>query len=273
MSPGWLSERLGQQFIIENRPGAGGNIGAEMVARAPADGYTLLFVTATNAMNATLYEDLKFNFIRDIAAVATINRVPLVMVVNPSVPANTVPGFIAHARANPGKIDMASGGNGTTGHVGGELFKMMASVNMVHVPYRGEAPALTDLLGGQVQVMFPTLPASIEYIRAGKLRPLALTTATRSDALLDISTVGEFVPGYEASSWYGMGAPRNTPAEIINKLNKESNLILADPKMKERLADLGTEVLGGSRADFAKLIADETEKWGKVIRAAHIKAE
>jgi tripartite-type tricarboxylate transporter receptor subunit TctC len=257
----WLSERLGQQFIIENRPGAGGNIGAEMVARAPADGYTLLFVTATNAMNATLYEDLKFNFICDIVAVATINRVPLVMVVNLTVPANTVPGFIAHARANPGKIDMASGGNGTTGHVGGELFKMMASVNMVHVPYRGEAPALTDLLGGQVQVMFPTLPASIEYIRAGKLRPLAVTTATRSDALLDISTVREFVPGYEASSWYGIGAPRNTPAEIIDKLNKESNLILADPKMKERLTDLGTEVLGGSRADFAKLIADETGKW------------
>jgi tripartite-type tricarboxylate transporter receptor subunit TctC len=269
----WLSERLGQQFIVENRAGAGGNIGAETVARAPADGYTLLFVTATNAMNVTLYEQLNFNFIRDIAAVATIDRVPLVMVVNPLVPAKTVPGFIAYAKGNPGKIDMASGGNGTTGHVGGELFKMMASVNIVHVPYRGEAPALTDLLGGQVQVMFPTLPASIEYIRAGKLRPLSVTTATRSDALPEISTVGEFLPGYEASSWYGVGAPKATPPEIIEKLNKEINAALADPNFRRQIAQLGSMVLPGSPADFGKLIAGETEKWGKVIRAANIKAE
>ena len=228
---------------------------------------------APNAINATLYDKLNFNFIRDIAPVAGIIREPNVMVVNPSVPAKTVPEFIAYAKANPGKINMASAGNGSPSHVAGELFKMMAGVNMVHVPYRGAAPALTDLLGGQVQVMFATMPSSIEYIRAGKLRALAVTTATRSEALPDIPTVGEFVPGYEASAWFGVGAPKNTPAEIVDKLNKEINAGLADPKIKARLADLGGTVLAGSPADFGKLIADETEKWGKVIRAANIKAE
>ena len=226
-----------------------------------------------NAINATLYDKLNFNFIRDIAPVAGIIRVPNVMVVNPSVPAKTVPEFIAYAKANPGKINMASAGIGTAPHVSGELFKMMTGVDMVHVPYRGGAPALTDLLGGQVQVMFATMPASIEYIRAGKLRALAVTTATRSEALPDIPTVGEFVPGYEASAWYGIGAPKNTPAEIIDKLNKEINAGLADPKMKARLADLGGTVLAGSPADFGKLIADETEKWAKVIKFAGIKPE
>ena len=229
--------------------------------------------TPANAINATLYDKLNFNFIRDIAPVASIIRVPYVMVVNPSVPAKTVPEFIAYAKANPGKINMASAGIGTAPHVAGELFKMMAGVDMVHVPYRGAAPALTDLLGGQVQVMFDAMAASIEHIRAGKLRALAVTTATRSEALPDIPTVGDFVPGYEASGWFGVGAPKNTPAEIIDKLNKEINAGLADPKIKARLADLGGTVLAGSPADFGKLIADETEKWGKVIRAANIKAE
>ena len=269
----WLSERLGQPFIVENRPGAGGNIGAEVVVRAAADSYTLLVIAANNYINTTLYEKLNFNFIRDIAPVASIIRIPLVMEVNSTVPANTVPEFIAYAKANPGKINMASAGNGTASHVAGELFKMMTGVDLVHVPYRGEPPALTDLLGGQVQVLFGTMPASIEYIKAGKLRPLAATTATRSDALPDLPTVGEFVPGYEASSSLGFGAPKNTPAEIIDKLNKEINTALADPKMKSRLADLGGAVLAGSPADFGKLIADETEKWAKVVKFAGIKAE
>jgi tripartite-type tricarboxylate transporter receptor subunit TctC len=269
----WLSERLGQQFLIENRPGAGTNIATEVVVRAPADGYTLLLAASPAAINATLYDKLNFNFIRDIAPVAGIMRVPNVMVVNPSVPAKTIPEFIAYAKANPGKINMASGGVGGPSHVSGELFNMMAGVNMIHVPYRGVAPALTDLLGGQVQVTFATMPSSIEYIRAGKVRALAVTTATRSEALPDIPTVTDFVPGYEASAWYGIGAPRNTPVEVIDKLNREINAGLADPRMKSRLADLGGTVLAGSPADFGKLIADETEKWGNVIRALNIKAD
>jgi tripartite-type tricarboxylate transporter receptor subunit TctC len=262
----WLTERLGQPFLIENRPGGGGNIGTEAVVRAPADGYTLLLVGPPHAINATLYEKLNFNFIRDIAPVAGIMSVANVMVVNPSVPAKAVPEFITYTKANPGKINMASSGNGSSAHVAGELFKMMTGVDMVHVPYRGNAPALTDLLGGQVQVYFVTTPASIEYIRAGTLRPLAVTTATRSDALPDVPTVSEFVPGYEASAWYGVGAPKNTPAEIIDRLNKEINAGLADPKMKVRLAELGGTVLPGSPADFGRLIAEETEKWAKVVK-------
>ena len=269
----WLSERLGQPFVIENRPGAGSNIGTEAVVGAPADGYTLLLVGSSSTINATLYDKLKFNFIRDIAPVASIIRQPNVMLVNPSVPAKTVPEFIAYAKANPGKINMASAGNGSSSHVFGELFKMMAGVNIVHVPYRGGAPALTDLLAGQVQVTFVPVPASIEYVRAGKLRALAVTTTTRSDALPNIPTVGDFVRGYEASGFVGLGAPKNTPAEIIEKLNKEINAALADPKIKARLADLGGTVLPGSPAEFGKLVADETEKWGKVIRAANIKAQ
>jgi tripartite-type tricarboxylate transporter receptor subunit TctC len=269
----WLSERLGQQFVIENRPGAAGNIAAEAVVRAPADGYTLLLIGPPNAINATLYEKLNFNFIRDIAPVASISREPNAMVVNPSVPAKTVPEFITYAKANPGKLSMASGGNGSAGQVAGELFKMMAGVNMVHVPYRGGAPAMTDLLGGQVQVYFGPMPSSIEYIKTGKLRALAVTTATRSEALPDIPTVGDFVPGYEASSVFGVGAPRNTPAEIVDKLNKDINAALADPKMKARLADLGGRALPGSPADFGKLIVEETEKWAKVVKFAGIKAD
>ena len=269
----WLSDRLGQPFVIENRPGASGNIGTEAVVNAPPDGYTLLLVNAGNAINATLYEKLKYNFIRDIAPVAGIIRVPLVMQVNPSVSVKTVPEFIAYAKANPGKLNMASAGNGTPQHVSGELFKMMAGVNMTHVPYRGSAPALTDLLGGQVQVVFDTTLASIEYIRAGRLRPLAVTTATRLEALPEIPTVSDFLPGYEASGWYGVGVPKNTPTEIVDKLNKEINAALANPKMKAQLADLGGMVLALSPAEFGKLIADETEKWGKVIRAANIKPE
>jgi tripartite-type tricarboxylate transporter receptor subunit TctC len=269
----WLSERLGQPVVIENRPGAGSNIATEAVVNAPADGYTLLLVAPPHAVNATLYDKLNYNFLRDIAPVAGISREPLVMVVNPSVPVKTVPEFIARAKANPGKLNMASSGIGTSVHVSGELFKMMAGVNMVHVPYRGAGPALTDLLGGQVQVMFATMPSSIEYIRTGKLRALAVTTATRSSALPDVPTVGDFLPGYEASASFGVGVPKNTPAEIIDKLNKEINAGLADPKMKARFADLGGTVLPGSPADFGKLIADETEKWAKVIRAANIKPE
>jgi tripartite-type tricarboxylate transporter receptor subunit TctC len=269
----WLSERLGQPFIVENRPGAGGNIGTEAVVKAPPDGYTLLQVDATRAINATLYTNLNFNFIRDITPVIGIMRVPGVIVVHPSVPATTVPEFIAYAKANPGKLSMASGGNGTPQHLYGELFKMMAGVNLIHVPYRGNAPATTDLLGGQVQVMFGALPDSIEYIRAGKLRPLAVTTATRLEVLPNIPTVGEFLPGYAASGWQGVGAPKNTPTDIVEKLNKEINAGLADPKIKARMADLGGTVLAGSPAGFGKLIAEETEKWARVIKFAGIKPE
>jgi tripartite-type tricarboxylate transporter receptor subunit TctC len=269
----WLSERLGQPFITENRPGAGANIGTEAVVRALPDGHTLLQVATANAINATLYDKLNFNFIRDIAPVATIMRGPFVMVVNPSVPARTVPEFIAYAKANPGKINFASVGNGTTPHVGPELFKMMTGVNMIHVPYRGSPPALTDLIAGQVQMSFVPTVASIEYIRAGKLRALAVTTMTRSDVLPDLPAVSEFVPGFEASIWFGIGAPKNTPTEIVDRLNKEINAGLADPKIKARLADLGGSALPGSPADFARLIADETDKWATVIRAANIKAE
>jgi tripartite-type tricarboxylate transporter receptor subunit TctC len=269
----WLSERLGQPFLIENRPGANSNIGTEAVVRAAADGYTLLLVHSSNAMNATLYEKLNFNFIRDIAPVAGIIVVPNVMVVHPSVPAKTVPEFIAYAKANPGKINLASGGIGGPSHVAGALFKMMTGTDMLLVPYRGMAPAVSDLLGGQVQVMFNSLPASIEYIKAGTLRALAVASATRLETLSDIPTVGEFVPGYEAPTWYGLGAPKNTPAEIVEKLNKEINAGFADPKLRARLADLGGTVLAGSPADFGNLIAEETEKWGHVIRAANIKPE
>jgi tripartite-type tricarboxylate transporter receptor subunit TctC len=269
----WLSERLGQPFIIENRPGAGGNAGTEAVVRAPPDGYTFLLVQAGNAINATLYDKLNFDFIRDIAPVAGLVRVPNALVVHPSVPAKTVPEFIAYAKANPDKINMASAGIGTSPHLAGELFKMMAGVNLTHVSYRSGGPALTDLLGGQVQVMFPATVASIEHVRAGTLRALAVTTATRSEALPDIPTVGESLPGYEASAWFGVAAPKGTPSEIIDRLNKEINTGLADPKMKVRFADLGGTVLPGSPADFGKLIADETEKWGKVIKFAGIKPE
>jgi tripartite-type tricarboxylate transporter receptor subunit TctC len=269
----WLSERLGQQFVIDNRPGGGGNIGTEAAVRAPADGYTLLLVGGFNAVNATFYDKLNYNFIRDIAPVASIIRTPFVMVVNPTVPAKTVPEFIAYAKTSPGKINYASAGTGTATHLTGELFKMMAGVDMVHVPYRGGGPAFNDLLAGQVQVMFPTTVSSIGYIRAGRLRVLAVTGATRSDALPDIPTVSDFVPGYEASNWYGIGAPKNTPAEVIEKLNKETNAGLADPKLKARLDDVGGIALRGSPADFGKLIADETEKWGKVVKFTGIKAE
>jgi tripartite-type tricarboxylate transporter receptor subunit TctC len=269
----WLSERLGQQFIIENRPGAGTNVATEAVVRAPADGYTLLIVLAANAINATLYDKLSFNFLRDIAPVAGIVRVPQVMEVNPSFPAKTVPEFIAYAKANPGKINFGSAGTGTSIHVAGELFKMMAGVDMVHVPYRGGATALTDLLGGQIQVIFDTTPNSIEYIRAGRLRALAVTTATRSEVLPGIPTVGEFVPGYEVSSWWGAGVPKNTPADIVNKLNREINAGLADPKIKARLAELGGTVLSGTPSDFVRLIAQETEKWGQVVKFSGAKPD
>src|SRR5215470_16288803 len=260
----WLSERLGQPFIIENRPGGGGNIAAEAVVRAPADGYTLLIGGAPNAINATLYDNLNFNFVRDIAPVASVARAPEVMLVNLSVPAKTIPEFIAYAKSKPGKTNMASAGKGTPSHLAGELFRMMTGVDMVHVAYRGAAPALTDLIGGQVQVMFVGTASTIEYITSGKLRALAVTAATRSEMLPDVATVGEFVPGYETSQWYGVGAPKDTPAEIVDKLNKEINAALADHKIKARLADLGSTPLVGSAADFGKLIADETEKWGNV---------
>ncbi len=269
----WLSERLGQSFIIENRPGAGTNIGIEAVVRAAPDGYTLLLIPSSVTTNATLYANLNFNFIRDIAPVAMISTLPLVMEVNLSVPARTVPEFIAYTKANPGKVTMASGGTGSTSHVGGELFKMMTGADMLHVPYRGGAPALTDLLGGQVQVMFSPLPESIATIKAGKVRALAVTTATRSEALPDVPPVADFVKGFEASTWQGIGAPTGTPAEIIDSLNKEINAALADPKIKSRLADLGSIPTPMSPADFGKLIVAETEKWAKVIRAANIKPE
>ena len=269
----WLSERLGQPFIVENRPGAGTNTATEMVVRAPPDGYTYFSAGPASAINATLYDKLSFNFIRDTAPVAGIMRVSNVLVVHPSFPAKTIPEFIAYARANPGKLSMASGGIGSGSHMAGELFKMMAGVDMVHVPYRGAGPALGDLLGGQVQVMFDLMPNSIEHIKAGKLRGLAVTTATRSHDLPDIPTVGDFVPGYEASAVFGIVAPRDTPADTVDKLNKEINAGLADPNIKARLAQLGGTVLAGSAADFGKLFAEETEKWGKVIRAANIKAE
>jgi tripartite-type tricarboxylate transporter receptor subunit TctC len=268
-----LSERLGQPFIIENRPGGSGNIGTEAVVRSPADGYTLLLVGAFNVINAALYEKLNFNFISDITPVASLIRVPNVLVVHPSFPATTVTEFIAYAKANPRRINMASAGNGTPSHVAGELFKIMAGVDMVHVPYRSAGPSLTDLLGGQVQVSFPTIVSSVEYLRAGKLRALAVTTTTRSEALPDVPALGDFVPGYEASAFYGLGGPKNAPAEIVNMLNKEINAVLADPKMKARLADLGGTVLPDSPAEFGKLIANESEKWGKVVKFAGIKPE
>jgi tripartite-type tricarboxylate transporter receptor subunit TctC len=269
----WLSERLGQPFVVENRPGGATNIGTEVVVRAPPDGYTLLLVDGSPAVNATLFDKLNFNFIRDIVPVACIIRTPLVMVVNPSIPVKTVPEFIAYAKANPGKINMASGGIGTPSHIAGELFKMMAGVAMTHVPYRGGAPAITDLLGGQVQVFFAAIASSIEYVRADKLRALAVTTAIRSEALPDIPTVADFVPGYEASQWYGVSTPKNTPAEIIGKLNKEINAGLSEPRIRALLTDQGGTAFTGSPADFAKLIADDTAKWGKVIRANNIKPE
>jgi len=269
----WLSERLGQQFVIENRTGAATNIATEAVVRAPADGYTLLLVTASNAINATLYDKLSFNFIRDIAPVAGIIRYPLVMQVNPTFPAKTVPEFISYVKSNPGKISYGSGGIGTSIHVASELFKMMAGVDMIHVPYRGGAPAMTDLMAGQVQVVFNPVPESMEFIRAGKLRPLAVTTATRSEVLPDVRTVGDFVPGYEASALQGIGAPKETPAEIVDKLNREINTGLVDPKLKARFADLGAGVFPGSSSDFAKFIATETEKWAKVIKFSGAKAD
>jgi len=269
----WLSERLGQPFVIENRPGASTTIGTEVVVRAPADGYTLLLATPSSAINATLFEKLSYNFLRDIVPIAGIFRVPNVMVVHPSVPAKTVPEFIAYAKANPGKINVESTGAGTSNHLAGELFKLMTGVDMVHIQYRGSGPALIDLLAGQVQVGFDTMPGLIEYIRAGRLRALAVCTATRSHALPDVPTVSEFVPGYESSGYFGFGAPARTPAGIIDKLNKEINAGLADPKVKIQLVDLGGIILGGSSADFKTLITEETEKWGKVIRAANIKAE
>ena len=269
----WLSERLGRPFVIENRSGADGNIGTEAVVRASPDGYTLLLASGSNAINATLYGKLSFNFIRDIAPIAGIMRVPNVMTVHPTVPAKTVPEFIAYAKANPGKITMAAGGTGTPSHLAGELFKMMTGVEMLHVPYRGTAPALTDLLGGQVQMSFASLTSSIEYIRTGKLRAMAVTTTARSEALPDLPTVAEFLPGYETSQWYGIAAPKNTPAEIVDKLNREVNAGLADPQMKATLATLGGTALAGSPAEFGKLIVDETDKWAKVIRAANIKPE
>ena len=269
----WLQERLGQAFIIENRTGAGGNISTEAVVRAPPDGYTLLYVNVANAINVTLYDKLNFNFIRDIAPVASLTRGALVMVVNPTLPARTVPEFIAYAKANPGRVNMASSGIGSGTHVVGELFKMKAGVDMIHVPYRGGAPAITDLLGGQVQVFFSPLPEPTEHIKTGKLRALAVTTETRVVALADIPTMGDYLPGFEASGWTGIGAPRNTPIEIIDKLNREIHAALADLEIKARLDDLGVTVFAGSPADFAKHIADETEKWGKVIRAANIKPD
>jgi tripartite-type tricarboxylate transporter receptor subunit TctC len=269
----WLSERLGQQFVVENRTGGATNIATEAVVRAPPDGYTLLQVTSSNGVNATLYDKLNFNFIRDIAPVASITLTPHIMEVNPSFPAKTVPAFIAYAKANPGKISLASTGIGSPGHLGSELFRMMVGIDMTHVPYRGAAQALTDLIGGQVQVAIVTSAASIEHIRSGKLHPLAMTTSMRLEFLPDIPTVGEFVPGYEVSGWLGIGAPRNTPADIIDKLNSEIHAGLVDPKLKSQFANLGAETFPSSPAQFGKFIAEYTEKWAKVIRAAGVKVE
>jgi tripartite-type tricarboxylate transporter receptor subunit TctC len=269
----WLSERLGQQFVVESRPGAGTNLATEAVVNAPPDGYTLLLVAPANAINASLYEKLNHNFQRDIVPIAGINRFPNVMEVNPSLPVKTVPEFIAYAKANPGKLNMASSGPGSTIHVSGELFKMMTGVNMIHVPYRGSAPALTDMIGGQVQVMFDNIPTSIEHIRGGRLRVLAVTGTTRSNLLPDTPTVADFVPGYEASAWYGLGAPKNTPAEIVNKLNTTVNTILADPTVKERFGSMGATLITGSAAEFGKYVAEETEKWAKVVKFSGAKPE
>jgi tripartite-type tricarboxylate transporter receptor subunit TctC len=269
----WLSERLGQQFVVDNRPGAGGNIATEIVLDAAADGYTLLLLNLSNAVNATLYQKLKYDFIRDIAPVASISHENYCMEVHPAFPAQTVAEFISYAKANPGKLNMASAGNGTGPHMAGELFKIMAGVDMVHVPYRGSPPALTDLLAGQVQVMFSPMSSSIEFVRGGKLRALAVTTAARSDVLPDLPTVGEFVPGYEATGWFGIGGPRKTPVEIVDRLNREINAGLADAKLKARLADLGATVFVSSPADFATYLAAETEKWGRVVRTANLKAD
>jgi tripartite-type tricarboxylate transporter receptor subunit TctC len=269
----WLSERLGQPVIVDNRPGAGGNIGTEIGVRTPPDGYTLLMALSLNAINAAVYEKLPFNFIRDTAPVASIASIPLILEVNPSVPVKTVPEFVAYAKANPGKINIGSGGIGSPAHVAAELFKMMAGVDMVHVPYRGEGLALPDLISGQLQAMFGVMPASLGYIKSGKLRALAVTTAKRQELLPDIPTVGEVLPGYEARGWYGIVVPRATPVKIIEKLNQEINAALADPTMKTRLIDLGCAVFAGSPADFGKFITDETEKWAKVVKFAGIKAE
>ena len=269
----WLSERLGQQFIVENRPGAGTHLATEAVARASADGYTLLMATGSNAINATLYDRLNYNFLRDIVPIVGVIRSPFVLEVHPAVPVKTVPELIAYAKASSGKITMASFGTGTSSHLTGELFKMMTGVEMLHVPYRGSAPMLIDLLSGQVQLAFDNLPASIEHIRSGKLRPLAVTTTTRSEVLSDIPALAEMLPGFESSAWNGIAAPKNTPAEIIEKLNKEINAALANPRIKARFAELSGVVLGGTPADFGKLISQETDKWGKVVRAANIKPE
>jgi tripartite-type tricarboxylate transporter receptor subunit TctC len=269
----YLAQQLGQQFIIDNRPGASNNIGTEAVVKAPPDGYTLLLVNPANGVNATLYDKLSFNFIRDIAPVAGIIRVPNVMEVNPAVPARTVAEFIAYAKANPGRINLASSGNGTSVHMSGELFKMMAGIDMVHVPYRGGGPAITDLIGGQVQVLFDNLPSSIEYIRAGKLRALGVTTTSRSPALPDVPSVSETVPGYEASAWFGIGVPKGTPAEVVDKLNKAVNAGLTDPAIRARLADMGGTPLVGSPADFGKIVAEETEKWAKVVKFSGAKPD
>ena len=269
----WLTDRLGQPFVIENRPGAGTNIAAEIVINSPPDGYTLFLTNFSNAVNAALYEKLSFDFMRDMAPVVGISRAPVILAVNPSVPAKTVPEFIAYAKANPDKLNMGSAGIGSAGHLAGELLQMMTGIKLVHVPYRGNAPALTDLIAGQVQLVFPSSASSIEHVRTGNVRGLAVTGSTRLDALPDLPTVADSVPGYEASSLYGIGAPRNTPAEVIDRLNKEVNAALADPKLKARLADLGGTPFGGSSAEFGKLMADETEKWGKVVKFAGIKPQ